>query len=148
MKLARKVTGDLAPRILLDELVRSGAAELREGEVAILKGEAYVPKIEAGEQMQILAEDPTELVETILRNTLGEGEERLPTVNPAIWATRPTRLPDDFTLRLERLYDAAANGEDQLIRSMLEDLMPDYAPVHASAQELASASMTAYADDF
>jgi Family of unknown function (DUF6502) len=77
MKLARKVTGDLAPRILLDELVRSGAAELREGEIVVLKGDAYVPKIEAGEQMQILAEDPAELVETILRNILGEGEERL-----------------------------------------------------------------------
>jgi Family of unknown function (DUF6502) len=77
MKLARKVTGDLAPRILLDELVRSGAAELREGEIVVLKGDAYVPKLEAGEQMQILAEDPAELVETILRNILGEGEERL-----------------------------------------------------------------------
>jgi hypothetical protein len=77
MKLARKVTGDLAPRILLDELVRSGAAELREGEIVVLKGDAYVPKIEAGEQMQILAEDPAELVETILQNILGEGEERL-----------------------------------------------------------------------
>jgi FlaA1/EpsC-like NDP-sugar epimerase len=84
-----------------------------------------------------------------LHETLfGESEERLRTVNPAIWATRPMRLPDDFTPRLERLYDAAANGEDQRIRSMLEDLMPDYAPVHASPQELASASMTAYADDF
>jgi hypothetical protein len=77
MKLARKVTGDLAPRILLDELVRSGAAEVREGEVVVLKGDAYVPKVETGEQMQILAEDPAELVETILRNVLGEGEERL-----------------------------------------------------------------------
>ncbi len=77
MKLARKVTGDLAPRILLDELVRSGAAELREDQVVVLKGEAYVPKLETAEQMQILAEDPAELVETILRNILGEGEGRL-----------------------------------------------------------------------
>src|SRR5262249_27324019 len=72
-----KVTGDLAPRILLDELVRSGAAEVRAGEVVVLKGDTYVPKIETAEQMQILAEDPAELLETILRNILGEGEERL-----------------------------------------------------------------------
>jgi len=77
MKLARKVTGDLAPRILLDELVRSGAVELRDDDTVVLRGEAYVPKLEADEQLQILAEDPAELVETILRNILGEGGEAL-----------------------------------------------------------------------
>jgi hypothetical protein len=77
MKLARKMTGDLAPRILLDELIRSGAAELREGDVVVLKGDAFVPKIEASEQLQILAEDPAELVDTILRNILGEGDRLL-----------------------------------------------------------------------
>jgi Family of unknown function (DUF6502) len=77
MKLARKVTGDLAPRILLDELVRSGAAELRPDDVVVLKGEAYVPTVEAAEQLEILGEDPAELIETILVNILGETNERL-----------------------------------------------------------------------
>jgi len=72
MKLARKVTGDLAPRILLDELVRSGAAELRPGDVVVLKGDSYVPKVDTADKLQILAEDPAELVETILRNVLAE----------------------------------------------------------------------------
>ena len=77
MKLARKVTGDLAPRILLDELVRSGAAELRAGDVVVLRGDSYVPRVEGGEGLQILREDPAELVETILGNVLDEREERL-----------------------------------------------------------------------
>jgi len=77
MKLARKITEDLAPRILLDELVRSGAVELRADDVVVLKGEAYVPKVEIGEQLEILAEDPAELVETILANILGERDDRL-----------------------------------------------------------------------
>jgi Family of unknown function (DUF6502) len=77
MQLARKVTGDLAPRILLDELVRSGAAEIRPGDVVVLKGDAYVPKMEPAEKLQILAEDPPELVETILRNILVEERDRL-----------------------------------------------------------------------
>ena len=77
MKLARKVTGDLAPRILLDEMVRSGAAEIRPGDVVVLKGDAYVPKMAPAEKLQILAEDPAELVETILRNILVEERERL-----------------------------------------------------------------------
>jgi hypothetical protein len=76
-KLARMVTQDLAPRVLLDELVRTGAAELRDGDVVVLKSAAYVPKREAAERLQILGEDPPELIETILRNLFAEGPELL-----------------------------------------------------------------------
>jgi hypothetical protein len=77
MKLARKVTADLAPRVLLDELERSGAVELRAGNVVVLRGDAYVPKRDPSEKLQILAEDPPELIETILRNIFEEGAELL-----------------------------------------------------------------------
>jgi len=77
MKLARKVTADLAPRVLLDELLRSGAAELRDGDVVVLKSAAYVARTEPSEQLQILGEDPRELIETILRNIFSAGAERL-----------------------------------------------------------------------
>lgn len=70
MKLARAVTGDLAPGVLLDELVRTGAAELRDGWVS-LRSDSHVPR-SAPEQLQILAEDPPEMVETLLRNVLAE----------------------------------------------------------------------------
>lgn len=70
--LARKITGDLAPRVLLDELIRSGAVEVREGDALVLKSDAYVPRVESSEKLQILGEDPAELVETILRNTFDE----------------------------------------------------------------------------
>jgi len=76
MKLARQVTADLAPGVLLEELARSGAVEVRDGDVVVLKSGAYVPKVEASEKLQILAEDPPELIDTILRNTF-EGDERL-----------------------------------------------------------------------
>ena len=76
------------------------------------------------------------------------GEERLPTVNKGIWATRPTRLPDDFAGRLEKLYSAAADGLDDQVRAMLEDLMPEYTATSASPAELALASLTKYADEF
>src|SRR5262249_15577482 len=75
MKLARKLTGDLAPRILLDELVRSGAVELRKNMIVLL-GDAYVPRVEES-GVKILGEDAAELVETILRNIFSEGRERL-----------------------------------------------------------------------
>ncbi len=77
MKLARKVTADLAPGVLLDQLVNSGAVEVRDGNVVVLKSDAYVPKPDVAEKVQILAEDPAELIDTILRNTFAEGEELL-----------------------------------------------------------------------
>ena len=77
MKLARKVTADLAPRVLLDEVLRSGAAEMRPGNLVVLKSDAYVPKREPAEKLQILGEDPPELIETILRNIFSESPELL-----------------------------------------------------------------------
>jgi len=76
MKLARKVTVDLAPGVLLDELLRSGAVTRRQ-ELLVLTSDAYVPKRQASEQLQILGEDPPELIETILRNIFAEGPELL-----------------------------------------------------------------------
>jgi len=76
MKLARKLTGDLAPGVLLKELVRSGAVELREKNVVVLSADSYVPKA-ALSGIQILGEDGPELVETILRNIFSKRSERL-----------------------------------------------------------------------
>jgi Family of unknown function (DUF6502) len=76
MKLARKVTGDLAPRVLLNELVRAGAAEMREDGQVVLRGEAYVPSAREDELL-ILGEDPGELIGTILRNIFSGRNERL-----------------------------------------------------------------------
>ena len=84
-----------------------------------------------------------------LHETLFSGsEERLATADPAIWATRPARLPDDFTGRLGKLYAAAASGEDAQVRGQLEDLMPDYTAARANDAELASASAMPYPDEF
>jgi hypothetical protein len=76
MKLARKLTGDFAPRVLLNELVRSGAAEVRDKNLVVLRGDAYVPKV-AESVLEILGEDSAELIETILRNVFSQGSERL-----------------------------------------------------------------------
>jgi FlaA1/EpsC-like NDP-sugar epimerase len=78
----------------------------------------------------------------------GDFEARLPTVDPAIWATRPVRLPDNFTCRLEKLYAAAAMGEDEVVRAQLQDLMPEYSPAPSSAEELRFALATPYPDEF
>jgi hypothetical protein len=76
-KLARQVTRDLAPGILLEQLVASGAAEVVEGDLVVLRGPAFVPKTGSPQHLEILAEDPAELIETILRNTVDGVRERL-----------------------------------------------------------------------
>ena len=77
MKLARKVTADLAPRVLLDELVRNGAVEIRPDTRIALTAGAYVPQRDKAEKLQILGEDPPELIETILRNVFAESADLL-----------------------------------------------------------------------
>jgi len=67
-RLAREVTVDVAPGSLLKDLVRAGAVELRDdGRVALL-ADAYGPSAGAPEKLAMLAEDPAELVETMLYN--------------------------------------------------------------------------------
>lgn len=77
-----------------------------------------------------------------------EQETRLPTVNPGIWATRPAKLPGDFDDSLERLYKAAADGDDDLARTILAELIPGYEPACARPEELVSATATPYPDEF
>jgi hypothetical protein len=76
-KLARQVTRDLAPGILLEQMVASGAIEVVQGDLVVLRRSAFIPKAGSPQHLEILAEDHTELIETILRNTLHGASERL-----------------------------------------------------------------------
>ena len=77
VKLAEQVTVDLPARAILDELVRTGAAVLRGDGWVVLKSDVYVPRAGRGEKLAMLAEDPAELVETMLRNIFEEVSEPL-----------------------------------------------------------------------
>jgi hypothetical protein len=76
--LVRKVTADLHPRALLDALIDAGAAVLHEGDVVALNRTAYLPQRGRPEALAMLADDPPELIETMLHNVLGStGEPHL-----------------------------------------------------------------------
>jgi FlaA1/EpsC-like NDP-sugar epimerase len=120
---------DMGEPVRIVDLVRRYAEQMHVGDVQI-----RYTGLRPGEKLH----------ETLF----GAGEERLPTVNPAIWATRPARLPDDFAGRLDKLYSTAADGEDDLLLAMFEGLMPDYTAARASTAELAAASATPYPDEF
>jgi FlaA1/EpsC-like NDP-sugar epimerase len=84
-----------------------------------------------------------------LHETLfGELEERLPTVNPGISATRPRRLPDDFATSLRLLYSDAADGDDERVRERLRDLLPEYNPADEHEPAAAMALASPYPDEF
>jgi hypothetical protein len=73
--LVRKTTVDLHPRALLDVLLGTGAAILQEDDVVALTRAAYVPRRGRPEALAMLADDPPELIETMLHNVLGDAEE-------------------------------------------------------------------------
>jgi hypothetical protein len=75
VRLAQQTTADVAPRALLDGLVGAGAAEMRDDKTVVLKADAYVPKRGESEKLAMLAEDPPELIETILHNILDDGAD-------------------------------------------------------------------------
>jgi hypothetical protein len=73
--LARKLTRDLPARVILDELLRTGAAKRTAAGMITLRADAYVPRNGRFEKLGMLAEDPAELIETMLRNIFEEGGE-------------------------------------------------------------------------
>lgn len=75
VRLARQTTVDLHPRALLDAMLAAGAAVMRDGDMVALTRAAYVPQRGRAEAFAMLADDPPELIETMLHNVLGEGSE-------------------------------------------------------------------------
>jgi hypothetical protein len=63
--------------VLLEHLVASGAGELREDGTVALRARALVARAGSAEALQIVAEDPAELIETMLENVLGDGRAAL-----------------------------------------------------------------------
>ena len=76
VRLARETTQDVRPRALLDGLVGAGAAELLDGDRVRLTRSAYQPSRGHPAALAMIAEDPPELLETMLHNVLdADGEE-------------------------------------------------------------------------
>lgn len=120
---------DMGEPVRIVDLVRRYAEQLRVPDVEI-----RFTGLRPGEKMH----------ETLF----GELEERLPTVNPAISATRPGRLPDGFDSSLDLLYANAASGDDDLVRLRLGDLVPEYHRAEGQAATAAMALASPYPDEF
>jgi len=72
--LVRHYSGDMTPRAVLDEMLRTGVAEIRDGRVTLLES-GYIVKSGEGEKIHILGTDVGDLIETIDHNiTTPEGD--------------------------------------------------------------------------
>lgn len=73
--LVDEVGGDIPPRAVLDELIRTGAVELLPDGGVRLAEAGYVPAREVEEKLRILGEDVAELIEAIRHNIESSGDE-------------------------------------------------------------------------
>jgi FlaA1/EpsC-like NDP-sugar epimerase len=120
---------DMGEPVRIVDLIRRYAEQLR------------VPDVE----MRFTGLRPGEKLHETL---FGELEEQLSTVNPAISAARPGRLPADFASSLELLYANAVSGDDELVRLRLGDLVPDYHQATEATAATAMALASPYPDEF
>jgi Family of unknown function (DUF6502) len=73
VRLVRQTTTDLRPRAILDELVRSGMVEMVDARTVRLRHDAYVPGDGESEKLAMLAQDPPELIQTMIHNIVSRG---------------------------------------------------------------------------
>ena len=66
--------------------------------------------------------------EKLNEQLFSDGEERLSTLHPKIWATLPKEPGPDFPEKLEDLFAAAAANDTVLVRRLLAALLPEYNP--------------------
>jgi FlaA1/EpsC-like NDP-sugar epimerase len=67
--------------------------------------------------------------EKMAEKVFADGERRIRTAHPKIWATRPAPLPAGLAQLLELLYLAAGSGDDAEVRILLRRLLPEYHPL-------------------
>ncbi len=118
---------DMGEPMRIVDLVRRYAAQLHISEVAI-----RYTGLRPGEKLH--------------ESLFSQGEERICTIDPGIWATRPVPVPKGFNDGLARLYEAAFEGDDAAVRAALAELVPAYEP--ADADQLTTALMAPYGDEF
>jgi FlaA1/EpsC-like NDP-sugar epimerase len=66
--------------------------------------------------------------EKLEEKVFADGEERIPSAHPKIWATRCTEVSADFGWLLDDLYVAAADGDAERAKELLRRLVPEYRP--------------------
>ncbi len=123
VKLVHATTTDLRPRAILDELLRAGVIELRDRRTVVLRTDAYVPRAGEKEKLAMLAEDPPELIGTMLHNILSSADDlwlQQKVAYDNLGARGAERLRAEIRRRAERFL----GGIDQLAARFDRDRTP------------------------
>ncbi|MCE5264415.1 MAG: DUF6502 family protein [Deltaproteobacteria bacterium] len=101
-ELARRFSGDVPARAILDELIRSGSVERLSDGLIRLCDRAYVPKASEIDKVHILGTDVGHLISTIDHNL--EPAPSLPLSQPLFQRkVAYDNLPDEFLPRLRKM---------------------------------------------
>lgn len=84
--------------------------------------------------------------EKLEEKIFSDSEERVPTANPKIWATRCTPPSPNFDSLLEQLYAAADDGDGAGVKGLLQRLVPEYIP--SDRAETPGSANVPYPDGF
>ncbi len=123
VKLVRGTTTDLRPRAILDELTRAGVVEVRDRRTVVLRTDAYVPRAGEKEKLAMLAEDPPELIGTMLHNILSDADD--PWLQQKVaYDNLGERGAAGLRARLRRRAERFLKGIDQLISRFDRDRTP------------------------
>jgi hypothetical protein len=123
VKLAERVTVDVPARAILDELVRTGAVEVRADGWVVPKSDSYVPKLGGREKLAMLAEDPPDLVETMLRNIFEETADPL-LQRRVVYDNIGERGMETLRRRLRKTAETFVRRVDRLLASYDRDRNP------------------------
>ncbi|HTZ44834.1 MAG TPA: nucleoside-diphosphate sugar epimerase/dehydratase [Jatrophihabitans sp.] len=66
--------------------------------------------------------------EKLEEKVFSDGELRVGTAHPKVWATRGGSLPAEFSERLQALYDSSELNDAEHTRDLLRELLPEYLP--------------------
>jgi hypothetical protein len=123
VKLAERVTVDVPARAILDELVRTGAVEVRADGWVVPKSDSYVPKLGRREKLAMLAEDPPDLVETMLRNIFEETADPL-LQRRVVYDNIGERGMETLRRRLRKTAETFVRRVDRVLASYDRDRNP------------------------
>jgi len=84
--------------------------------------------------------------EKLTEKVFSDAEERVPSAHPKIWATRSAEPPAEFGALLASLYEAAGDGEPDLVKELLRKLVPEYQPSEFRQTQVSVGAP--YPDDF
>jgi uncharacterized protein DUF6502 len=124
VRLVRETTSDLRPRAILDELLRTGTVEMVDRRTVALRADAYIPTRGDAEKLAMLAEDPGEMIQTMLHNIFSPAEGDLWLQQKVSYDNVGRSSTERVRVELRRRAERFLRGVDRLLARYDRDRNP------------------------